>query len=481
MTRKLLRAETIAVLVSGIILTVLLLVKPFVGLADNGDFQRIMGTVGLTYSDPALTHDDKFFQYVVPQFQWTALGLGSYVSTEVPLVFLASALNQLLLPGGLFDIRMMGALYGVLFLAAVYWLVKANKSAQAASGWLLAALLVFMFADVGYTSYFNSLFGEPVSFVFLLLTAGFATAIVRSEQPSRRLLAAFFVSALFLIGAKVQNAPVGIVLTLLCLRFRGLRSDFPWRRMTLSFAVVLLLASAAIYASVPIEIKRINQYQTVFYGILKGAPDPAGDLRALGLPEKYTVNAGSNYFDPAPISQQDRMLDEDFYPHISHGKVLAYYLRHPSRFVEKLEAAARDGMTIRPYYLGNYDKSAGKPPGAITSSFSIWSEWKRTWLPNKLWFIAGVYAMYYCVLAVRYLRAAKPRERIYVELFAALGCMGLIQFLVPVVGDGEADLAKHLFGFNVCFDLMLLASLVWLADQGYRLLAGGRSGKRLGY
>ena len=38
----------------------------------------------------------------------------------------------------------------------------------------------------------------------------------------------------------------------------------------------------------------------------------------------------------------------------------------------------------------------------------------------------------------------------------------MISFIVPIIGDGEADLSKHLFMFDVCFDMMLVSSVIWL-------------------
>lgn len=42
MQTKWLKWEVIAVVVAGIVMIGLLLIKPIVGLADNGDFERIM-------------------------------------------------------------------------------------------------------------------------------------------------------------------------------------------------------------------------------------------------------------------------------------------------------------------------------------------------------------------------------------------------------------------------------------------------------
>lgn len=469
MRRKGVGVEAAAVVAAAIILVYLLMVKPVIGMADNGDFARIMGTAGLSYLDQAMDFKDKYFGYFIREFGLTHMGLGGYVSSELVLVVYAKLISWLV-HGSVFDMRVLASVYSVLFLIAAWVIIRYNKRENAAANIIFALLFIVIFADIGYTAYYNSLFGEPVSFVFLLLTVGFAVALTQQETPHKGMLTGFFVSALFLITAKVQNAPVGIVLSLLCFRFTALRGDFRWNRLVLWFSAILFLSSVAIYFSVPKEIKVINQYQTVFYGILKDSPDPAGDLRELGIPEELAVNAGTNYFDQAPIDQRDPVLKETFYPKISHAKVALFYLKHPDRFIAKLKVAGSKGMTIRPYYLGNYEKAAGKPYGALSDTFSAWSGFKHKILPNTLWFITLVYAAYYAVLLFNYLQANRPWTKIYLEIFMAIGLLGLIQFVIPLIGDGEADLEKHLFGFNVCFDLMLLSSAVWIVNKAVGLV-----------
>jgi hypothetical protein len=456
--------EWLAVIAAAVVLIVLLFVKPVAGIADNGDFQRIMGTVGLEYMDPAITFADKHFGYFIREFRMKDVGLGGYVSTSLVLVFAAKGLSWLL-NGGLFDMRYLALVYSLLFVFAAWLLIRCNKRNSPITNVLLAGLFVFIFADIGYAAYYNSLFSEPVAFVFLFLTLGFAAAMVRREEPTYGLLTGFFVSAVFLIGAKVQNAPIGILLTLLCLRFSVLKGEYRWRRRIRWYAAFLFIASVAIYFSLPKEIKIINEYQTVFYGVLKGSATPEEDLRELGLPERLAANAGTNYFEKAPIDQKDPIFEAEYHPNFSHMKVALFYMKHPVRFYHKLEAAAENGLTIRSYYLGNYEKGVGKPYGAVSYAFSGWSEFKHKVLPNKLWFIGLVFICYYGVLIVRYLRTEGSRERIYLELLALIGFLGIFQFLTPVIGDGEADLAKHLFGFNVSFDLMLWVSAVWLVER----------------
>ncbi|RAU94898.1 hypothetical protein DQG13_23035 [Paenibacillus sp. YN15] len=474
--RRLMKVEVLAGVAAVIILAWLLLWKPVIGMADNGDFLRIMGTVGLDYTDPSLTYEQKYFGWFIREFAMKGLGLGGYASTSLLPVMIGKLLC-LATGRELFDMRAVAVVYGALFVAGAWLLLRFGKGRNMWGNALLGVLFVIMFADIGYSAYYNSLFSEPMAYVAMLLTLGFVLALLRGAQPMGFYLWGFAIAAVLLIGAKVQNAPVGLLLALLGVRLGALRKGGGWRKKAGWLAVVLVAASVAIYVSLPREIKIINQYQTVFYGVLKGSENPAADLRELGLPEKLAVNAGTNYFEPAPIDQHDPVFEREYYPAFSHLKVGLFYLKHPGRFWDKLEVAGEHGMTIRPYYLGSFEQSEGLKAWELSDAFSLWSEFKHRVLPNKLWFILLVFVLYYALLIRRYLDAFRLRDRIRLEVLAGLGLVALFQFVTPVVGDGEADLAKHLFGFNVSFDLMLWFGVMLLLE---RLPVRGRRGGAVG-
>jgi len=470
--------EWLAALAAAAIIIAILFTKPFVGVADNGDFPRLMGMAGI-YHQADEPRADKYFSYAHSVFAYGSWFGGGYVSSQALLVAAASLVGKLW-DGQWFHIRVLGAMYGLLLGLAYYLLVRFGKSGRPLADLAAAAALVFIFTDIGYIAYFNSFFGEPYSLVTLLLTVAFAIGVIRQEHRGRGLLTAFFAAALLLATSKIQNAPIGVLLGLLAFRFMTLRNETRWRRTAAFFGAALIVCSAVMYAAAPQELKHINLYQTVFYGILKDSPDPAADLRELGLPESLAVNAGTNYFEAGTtIPQDDPRLESDFYARVSHADVALFYLRHPGRFVQKLERAAENGMTIRPYYLGNFEKAEGKAPGAMAFAFSGWSEFKRGVLPNRLWLVGSFFAAYYLALAAAYLRRPDKRDRILLELGAAIGLIGAFAFIVPLIGDGEADLGKHLFLFNVVFDLMVLISFA-CALRLFRRRKGSRYGYRYG-
>ncbi|MFD0697865.1 hypothetical protein ACFQZT_27710 [Paenibacillus sp. GCM10027628] len=463
---KLIKWNTFALLAGAGVLGFLLLVGPILGMADNGDFLRIMGSVGLSYLDPAEPFHEKYFAFTHKLYGMSAPGIGGYISSEVIVVFLATLLGRLY-NWQLFDIRFLGGLYSILLLAAFGSLLQlklVTSSRHVKYGFTLIFLVIFF--DVGYTAYFNSFFGEPMAFIFLLLTLALALRLTEIKQPRTIGFVFFIVCAIFMAASKIQNAPAGIVLALLSLRFLPLSNRKSWKRTVLTLTALLVLVSSGIYVTAPRELRVINQYQSVFYGILKDSPTPEQDLLTLGLDPKLAVLAGTNYFTPhTPIPQDSVELKQSFYPYISHGKIARFYLTHPSRYWDKLQVTAQHAMTIHIDYLGNREKAAGFEPGALYNSFNLWSKLKSEALPHSIWFLLGFWLLYYVILLALYTGEPSRHRRTAYEAFMSVGVIGAIAFLVPLIGDGEADMEKHLFLFNVCFDVMFTASLVWVIHQ----------------
>jgi hypothetical protein len=449
----------------------LLLVQPVIGLADSGDFMRIMNTVGLSYLDPGAPFRDQFFGYLHTQFAFTNMGTGGYVSTEIIVVWVAVLLNKLLHPH-VFDIRFLSSLYILLTLVVFACILRLKLLASTTAKLVCACLFILIFLDIGYLSYYNSFFGEPISLIFLLLTIVLALHLTEQTHPRKALFFAFLAAAIFLIGSKVQNAPIGLIICLLCVRFLSISSKRSWKNSILVSSALLLVFSLAIYVSAPKELRVINQYQSVFYGILKDSPTPEQDLQSLGLDPKLAVLAGTNYFTPnTPIPQQSEELKRAFYSKISHAKIAIFYAKHPGRYWDKLQVTAKNASTVRPSYLGNYEKAVGYEYGKISSTFDTWSVLKSTILPHSLWFLILIYLLYYVTLFRLHRNEPHLAKRKTYEVFGAIGLIGVVSFLVPLLGDGEADMEKHLFLFSVCFDLMLLISITWLIHQAVKIVS----------
>lgn len=461
MGEKRIGVEVYSVLAAAVILVCLLMFKPIIGVADNGDFSRIMGQTGLAYISDA--PEDRYFDYVTRQYRISGAeqAYSPYFSSEVHLVAFAKLLNNLFNSrAGYFDIRFLAAIYSTVLLAALYLLVKYLKQGPMPVDFILAGILIYIFTDVAYISYFNSLYGEAVAFSFLLLTAGLALCLIRQEKHTLTVLTAFFLASMFFIGAKVQYAPAGLLIAVFGIRLSRLRGDKLWKVSTVFFSMLVLWLSVVSYQSVPENIKVCNKYQTVFYGVLKDSPTPDKDLEELGLAPAFAVLAGTNYFmEDYPIDIKEPAFLEKIQKEVNPAKIALFYGRHPDRFIQKLNAAAKSGLTILQGF-GNYEKPSGSGERKTAEGLGWWSNLRARAIPGSLLFITLIFTLFFTVLLYRHSKVSSAQSKLFLELLMLMGLIGLSQAVIPIVGDGEADISKHMFIFNVCFDMVLAALLL---------------------
>jgi len=470
MLKKLLKLELAAALSAAVILFNILIMKPIVGVADNGDFYRIMAAAGLEYlsEDPA----DRYFGYVNREYRIKDAPPPyiSYFTTGILLAKLAISVNSLLsAEKGIFDIRFLSFIYICILVVSIYFIIKACRQGLLLPDAALCILLVFIFTDIGYISYFNSLYGEAVSLTFLFLAAAAALHIVGKGKAKMPAFVCFFLASMFLAGAKAQNAPIGIILALFGIRLMSLRKDVLWKTTGAAFSVLLVAISTVSYVFIPEEIKMCNRYQAVFYGILKDSPNPEKDLEELGIRQDLAVLAGTDYFmKEYPVNIKDPSFRKEIKSKVTPAKVGLFYIKHPERYLQKLKVTAKNGFTLMHGY-GNYEKAENVKYGQTAASFNAWSLFKKERLPHSLTFILIIYAAYFAVLSAQRILKRNTEEKLYLEIFMLIGIIGAVQFIIPVLGDGEADLGKHLFLFNACFDMMLVTSAVWIIHWAVRL------------
>jgi hypothetical protein len=124
---------------------------PAVGIANNGDFAKIAGEVGLGV--PQEGNNVARFAYLHyvfdPKFDYRS----GFWSSELLLFTTALAVNHVLSKTGTFDIRAMGAVHAILLIATFWLLLPLLPSMRRAPRWLVLALAAFFFTDVMYASY----------------------------------------------------------------------------------------------------------------------------------------------------------------------------------------------------------------------------------------------------------------------------------------------------------------------------------------
>jgi hypothetical protein len=332
----------------------------------------------------------------------------------------------------------------------------------------MAAVGGVIFLDVAYTGYFNSMYSEPTAYVCLFLLVGALLNIAASKRIPFGILSLFIISAGFLVTAKAQTAVLAIVIAGLLIWLGGLHASRVWKWSVIAGAISVVAAAALVYASVPASFQQPDEYDRVFFGIVYGVgpEEVSSDLRSLGVDTRYAYLAGQYYWTPTSQQvDQTPAFVASYFSHATTGSVLRFYLTHPATLSRALQRTADVAAEMRPANLGNYTTDAGRSPTEQTDRLDLWSSAKARFFPRSLWVLVLGWLAYFAGILWEFRRARDRQRQTLVMFCAAIGLMTLVSFPIPYVFSGEAELAKHLFTYEMLSDLMLVIACAWLVQK----------------
>jgi len=427
-------------------------VAPPVGIADNGDFGRLMGWFGLQHSVPAGV--DPFWNYADIHYRFAPgpRNEARFYSSALPVIAGAVALGRLA-GGSDFDIRWLALLYGILLVLAA-WIASPALSALSPVGRVLAAVFaVLAFADTAYVAYFNSFYTEPAAIVFFLLAVAFGARLATDTTDDRRsLMAGFSASAgLFLLARPAAAAATPIAIAAVLLLARNPRER---RRAAIPAAILLLLAGSLDVALTPRAVPEGLSYFSVFWEILPGSPDRMQDLRELGLDPGLAAYSGTTPWSPNSLALRPE-AGRLFYTRVSLATVGRFLVRHPGRLWKALRRLSGNLRRER-LALGNFDPSAGLPRAARSRRFAVWSSLKERVFPRR--------TIPWCLLAGAAAGAiawmgSRPRTRRCAGFCALLLVLAAVNLVIVAVIGWFTDSPRLLVPFHLSIDTTALLFL----------------------
>lgn len=362
-----------------------------------------------------------------------------------------SALVSLCRGAGTFPIQLLGGIYAVIFLAALYVLLKYLQGARLWVNIAASALVVLVFCDLGYVAYFNSFYQDALSFVLLFAIA----AVVLSMRYEMKWwkLALFTVLAAAFVFTRKLNGIIGLGLVFAAIWMARLPELGRLKLASWLCAAVIAVSCGASFFTTLIPAEQESKFNSVFYGALKDSKNPQADAAALGLREQDAGLAGRTYYDEA-VAVPDLT-------NLTYGDITAFYFTHPSALMRELKIAANNSYFLTQGYL-NYGGGGWKHRLAL----KIWSFLKRTVIPQGLWVILIFCAVYLglCMVNARKYHAAGEEKSCFLAgTLAILPVAALIELVGTVILTGEAAISRNLFCFGIYFDLMLVSALIWAA------------------
>ncbi len=419
------------------------------GLANNGDFYRVMKVNRISFSDDTNQawqyqsdyvmelEGQGFFEQLASTFSVAQEEL--YDSPQFVLVKMAKSINFFInsvtkAPLETFRIEILSGIYLALFAFGAWGILSFFQ--QWRTRLCALFLLLFIFCDMGYLLYLHSFYGEALQFVCMMILIG--ALLHLTQKPSAGWFFMLLITLYFLAGAKLANIPYALcILGAGMLLVRKRKWLFFPALVTGSLIVMLL-------GSIPDWMNHDTTYQSVFFGILKESPTPEKDVAELRLPAEYTVLQNTHaYFEEYPIDITSEKFQTQFFNQIGKTDVVLFYLKHPVRFIQKLSRAISYSGSIRPPSLAN----SGSERMGMTSRYSLWSNFRlRTkvlYTPWVVWILLigmGLGVVCWLGFCLKQ-KQLYPGFLLFSLLFVGLG----VNLILPIAGNGEADLAKHLF------------------------------------
>lgn len=453
----------IALLILGILVIHQLMFPPIVGYADNGDFQRVLVPLGLTHSaDPDAW---EYVWFVDPEYEWTEPGGTVVFSSEILLAGLAVGLHKVFAGDDPFDLRTLGGVHAFFYLLGAYLVLAALQTFERRVRWLGAFCLLLAAADAPYVIFLNSFYGEAAALVFLATALGLLLREIRARSGSRVRTVIYYLVVALLATSKLQYAALALPLLVAPLLLWKIRRERGGGRLQTILGVAVIVVVAVLAARVPDRHREPIEYDALFNGVLAVSPDPATDLEEFGLAPELAEYAGTTAWTPGV----PREVTESY----GLSDVAGFYVRHPGRFVALAASSARHSFLWRDAVLANRVEPVEGPDGSQAPSVTGWCGLQRHLFPARLWFLGTVFALAVAglVLAWRW-RGGDTDARTLVAGGAAVVLSAALSFLVAVFAEGLTDMIKHLFLFQVLFDVGLVAVFCLAIDAVGRQLPG---------
>ena len=443
--------------VAGVVLVVQVLVPPVVGLANNGDFITVMSALHLVPLDEK--DPDRYFTHIVvkyrphPEPMWKS-GL---VTSEIILLTPAYWVNRLIFSkDGSFDIRWAGVTHSALLLLALWLLMPVLAPLRGVCRIAILAVILLVFLDVEYVSWFNTMYADPAALLMLFLMVVLFLRIVLGRGNEKLDPIWFLVCAILFVTSKAQHTPLALPLIAFLLWKRRLFGIHGRRWVMWSLAGGLVAASVTMLVVTPRYYGYGPLYTVIFSKIVPEAAKPEEALVELGLDRSYLRYSGTHAYSPegAFPNPEGRQA---FMARASHLKLALYYLRHPEVPWQLWKTGLGLAGLRRPVAFGNYPKHAGFAPKSTSTTFALASELKRRLMGERPFAgLAFLLASGGLLLGACWrMRARSPG---LFEGACLVTLCAVMELLMACLLD-VLETTRHFFIYNAMVDVMFVGAL----------------------
>ncbi len=416
---------------------------PVHSIADQGDFERVMRPIGIDFPD-----DYSFYEYAVRFFsmRFTKQDLLLYLPRllflipSTTFVFPSLIVRIICVPTGIFDMRVLAAVIFLWYTISCFFILRRIKIKNCILHIAFIGFFLIVFFNGVNLTLFNSLYGQSVmlaSFASIAAASLYLFENIRNATNFKILI--FTIAACLMIDSKLQCfifAPFFATLII----YVGVKSSR--RTVCVLCAFVIMWHGVGGYFINSMNTGKATLYNSVFYGILKDSDTPKQDLIELGLNPEFAADSGKHAFlDSSEYTCLP--TEENFYSQISNVTIIKFYIAHPARLFRAMENTAKDAFSNK-INLGAFEEKYGFEPYTSSYRFTLWED-IRSHLPHTLLFIIPVWLVFIAFTVFK-------RKNAYFPVIITMLLIGAVQFPMPYIGNGAADISKQLFMFNIIFD-----------------------------
>lgn len=389
------------------IISFILFKYPHMGVADQGDFDRVMNASGISLLDSDKNNPNfvRFYDYIVTDYtisNFFKTITGSIVGSSIGFLILILSIPCKLFNNSIFRTEYLAISYSIIYILSITMILKYLNIKNSLKLTFIGILSLFVLFDGNYIIWFNSFYGEPMMLCSLLLLIFSILYYINYKYVKKnnykimsKIVYILLATFLFL-GSKMQvvTAVPFLMILLLKIILDNKQCISKKNFVSLIIALCIVMAYPLIFNTFNGNISNDTQYNSVFYGVLNGSKTPKQDLIDLGLNPDMASEAGKHSYlsdeEYVKYIPRTEITNEEFYSKMSNSKLAKFYLTHPVRLIQGMQYTASKAFYTSTV-LGKTSIYYSTEPTIKFSRFTSWSDFRENYLPKNLLFIISTF------------------------------------------------------------------------------------------
>lgn len=441
-----------------VLIAITLFIPPYLGVANDGTVSSVMAAAGLQMPDDAA--DAGYNSYFVRVYE-TTYPTGGSVTIQVLLVRLAKAIDFYFTRDALFDIRFLALLYTIAYLPAVYLVMHAalSRLQYFTETMVISAVGLLFFADISYTTYFSSLYPQPLIIIGLMYLAGAAMELQKRSKWTPAWLLLMLFSVLLLCFTQKHCFLTGLWVAVFCILLLRVADNSQTKVLLPIVSVLSLVIMFTSLIFMPSDFDTTSRIHSMTRGVLLQSSDPEKALREFDIDGSYALLADVSLYDGNPLTEEENaLLYENFLEQYSPTEIGLYYMRHPGSFLSMLDLGIKSSFNLRRDYCGNYEQSTGMPVRAQSVFWSMYNLYKIRSAPKTIGYLLILIAAYVLMSGKKPFSLRQTPDRfhyVYLLVMLLITLVGISDITYVIIYSGDAQLTQFNAVMGVCMDLLL--------------------------